>query len=112
MGEDAGDDFFDFIVKCHELIGKKHISIIEWHKFCKIAMKQMVDLIEWMHNEMQVCHFDLSLENFAISNLEIIYSDDGSITFCDNFQIKLIDFGLAEVFGSTRYPENKNDFLS
>ena len=51
-------------------------------------------------------------QNFVISNVEILRSDDGTMTFSHNFQIKLIDFGLAEVFGSIRYPENKQDFLS
>lgn len=110
--EYAGSDFFEFIVKCHDLISKGLLKMEEWHNFCKIAMKQMVDLLEWMHDTMQCCRFDLSLENFVIKNAEILVSDDGTRTISDNFQLKLIDFGLAEVFGSGQYPNNKNDFLS
>ena len=58
--EDAGNDFFDFIVKCHSLIEEKRISISEWHRFCRIAMKQMVDLVEWMHNTMQLRRYLLT----------------------------------------------------
>eukprot|EP01083_Nonionella_stella_P208291 756005_1 len=77
-----------------------------WHKFCKKAMIQICDLLEWMHHKMHCCHFDISLENFAISNAEILVSSNDTVTIGEGFQLKLIDFGLAEVF------DIKNGFFS
>eukprot|EP01084_Bolivina_argentea_P030413 56367_1 len=101
--EDSGTDFFQFVRKCHEYIAKGILEIKEWHRFCKIAMKQMVNLLDWMHNKMGCCHLDISLENFVINNVMVMMTgrDGTKIEFSDNFQIKLIDFGLAEVFNSS-----------
>ena len=56
-----------------------------------------------------VCHFDISLENFLINDIDIVYSNDGQIKFCfdSKIQIKLCDYGLAEIFD-----EEKSEFES
>merc|ERR1712087_251037 len=97
--EDGGDGFFEFVTKCHQFISKGKLTIAEWHRFCKLAYAQMVDLVHWLHCEMNCCHLDISLENFVIDNCRVIVSETtNQIEFCADFQIKLIDFGLAEVF--------------
>eukprot|EP01084_Bolivina_argentea_P069181 125936_1 len=95
--EDGGTNLFDFVVQCHGLLAKGCLEVSVWHSFLKIAMRQMVSVIEWMHTEMRCCHLDISLENFVISNVNMIIDGD-SVRFDTDFQIKLIDFGLAEVF--------------
>eukprot|EP01083_Nonionella_stella_P100122 282017_1 len=106
--EDGGNSLFEFIKQCHSLIKAQTISIQQWHSFCKTAMKQMVDVMHWLHNECNVCHLDVSLENFVIKNMKptvVLHrnahgSSIGSMELNNDFQIKLIDFGVAEVFTS------------
>merc|ERR1712113_899050 len=64
-----------------------------------MAFKQIVGLIDWLHNEMNCCHLDISLENFVISNVMVTIHNK-QIKFSNEFTIKIIDFGLAEVFTS------------
>eukprot|EP01083_Nonionella_stella_P221243 790644_1 len=100
---------FDFVKKCHQYIQNKMLSIKEWHKFCKIAIKQITDLVDWLHNKMNVCHLDLSLENFVIDNVMVMENTETKmIAFLPDFQIRIIDFGLAEVFHKKK--GNKIDF--
>jgi len=97
--EDGGDGFFEFVTKCHQFISKGKLAITEWHRFCRIAFVQMVELVQWLHRQMHCCHLDLSLENFVIDNCRVMVNESSNqITFCDDFKIKLIDFGLSEVF--------------
>lgn len=108
--EDGGSCFFDFVKKCHEFIHNGRLSMVEWHRFCKLAFKQIVDLIDWLHNEMNTVHLDLSLENFVINDVMVtIQEETGKVLFSGDFVIKLIDFGLAEVFTS-RNSNNDIDF--
>ena len=51
----GGDmSLFEFVKKCHQYIVRKIIDINVWHQFCKIAMKQMTDLLDWLHNTMEL----------------------------------------------------------
>eukprot|EP01084_Bolivina_argentea_P111988 199741_1 len=115
--EDAGDGMFHFVQESHELIKKQLIDITEWHRLCKNAMSQMLNVLEWMHNQMNTCHLDISLENFAIKNIKstimMHYNQSlgaqKKIEFSSNFKIKIIDFGLAEVF-TNKKPDGSIDF--
>eukprot|EP01084_Bolivina_argentea_P315944 547536_1 len=75
----------------------------DWHKVVKIIFKQMIECIEFIHSK-NVCHFDISLENFLINDVKVhchenVTSKQSNINFeCSDIQIKLIDFGLAHVF--------------
>eukprot|EP01084_Bolivina_argentea_P249857 418433_1 len=101
---------FEFVKKCHQYINQKLLSIEQWHVFCKIAMKQMIHLIDWLHNAMNVCHLDISLENFCIDNVMVTENTETkTITFLPCFQIRIIDFGVAEVFCS-KNEYNEIDF--
>eukprot|EP01083_Nonionella_stella_P030363 83234_1 len=100
--EHGGHNLFDFVRKCHEYIAKDALDLSEWASFCKTAMQQMVSLVHWMHTKMKCCHLDISLENFVIDGLTIEILDGGDtqkrLRISHDFQIKIIDFGLAEVF--------------
>jgi len=72
-----------------------------------------IDAIQFMHGQ-NVCHFDISLENMLINDVEVIVDGKtGNLTFCkDNIHINLCDFGLAEHFpaqqdNSARYMSKK-----
>eukprot|EP01083_Nonionella_stella_P043429 117148_1 len=109
--ENGGSSMFQFVMRCHELIKNRILDIQEWHVFCKRAMYQMVDVCEWMHDSMDCCHLDLSLENFTIKDvqLNIMMSETGNkIRFASDVQMKVVDFGLAEVF--PKGADGKTDF--
>jgi len=125
--EYGGKPLFDFVLKAHKLISQGHLDISEWHKVIKIIFKQMIECIEYIH-KYNICHYDLSLENFLINDCQIqeqhnndhthIYDNSGiksedeggngneiqnpsrsKIIFChDDIQIKCCDFGLAHAF--------------
>eukprot|EP01083_Nonionella_stella_P186702 684304_1 len=114
--EDAGMNMFEFTKESHVLIRNKTIDIPHWHTFCKNAMKQMAEVMYWLHHEMNVCHLDVSLENFTIKNMNtrVImrrskYGSSPKMELDNEFQIKIIDFGVAEVFAS-RKPDGLVDF--
>jgi len=54
----------------------------------------------WLHSDMRTCHLDISLENLLIKNATFVPLDaeETQFTVNSNVQIKLCDFGLAEVF--------------
>jgi len=102
---DGGHSLFDFNLKVHEYIESSKIQIAHWHKLVKVLLRRMLDCLEFIHS-MKVCHFDVSLENFLINDLDVEYADDETLSFCfdddDAVQIKLCDFGLAECFETGR----------
>eukprot|EP01083_Nonionella_stella_P083804 231771_1 len=61
--EDGGRDVLKFAAKAHKFIASGHLEISEWHRMVRIIFKQMVEAIEYIHSK-NVCHFDISLENF------------------------------------------------
>ena len=101
--EDGGStSLFEFTVKVHQLIESGHIEISEWQKVVKIIFKQMVDCLEYLHNK-NICHFDISLENFLINDVKVEYDENNKnstkMRFVTNdIVVKLCDFGLSELF--------------
>jgi len=99
--EDGGDDLFSFIVKAHKLIESGQLEITEWHKIIKVIFKQMIECIEYIHSK-NICHMDISCENWLIKDVPVIVQSTPNglkIQFqCDQVQVKLCDFGLAEMF--------------
>ena len=95
--EYGGSGLFDYIKNAHDN-KLPQSDLYEWHLSVKIIFKQMVECIEYIHSR-NVCHFDVSLENFLISEPKIIQNGAAYSSIC----IKICDFGLAEKF------EAKND---
>lgn len=85
MMEHGGNGLFDFVKSAHRLISEGRISHQEWQKAVKVIFKQMVESVEYIHNK-NVCHFDLSLENFLV-NVKVRF-------VTDEIQVKLCDFGM------------------
>eukprot|EP00486_Rosalina_sp_Unknown_P008310 CAMPEP_0201594492 /NCGR_PEP_ID=MMETSP0190_2-20130828/191789_1 /ASSEMBLY_ACC=CAM_ASM_000263 /TAXON_ID=37353 /ORGANISM="Rosalina sp." /LENGTH=371 /DNA_ID=CAMNT_0048054119 /DNA_START=71 /DNA_END=1182 /DNA_ORIENTATION=+ len=106
MMEDGGSSLFKFVTDAHKLIQLGKLEVSHWTKVAKIISKQMLEAIEYIHSK-NVCHFDLSLENFLINdpNVEIERSGDiEKVRFItDDIQIKLCDFGLAKYFKEKKH---------
>jgi len=100
--EDGGLPLFEFVIKCHELIKNKVLRVSHWKSVVRVIFAQMLQCVQYIHAK-KVCHFDISLENFCINDVEIslLEQADGSevINFAlDDIHVKLCDFGLAEKF--------------
>ena len=114
--EDGGFPLFDFVVKVHQLIEIGKLEITEWHRIAKIIFKQMIEVIEFIHSK-HVAHFDISLENFLINDVDVVLvtvPNKGTQTIkfsvddeSSGIQIKLCDFGLAELFHNKSLDESK-----
>ena len=109
--EYGGSSLFDFVVKAHKYIAMGNITISDWHKCVKIIFNQIIECVEYMHSK-NVCHFDISLENILINDIDVhCYKDINGIQRIkfveDDIQIKLCDFGLAEIFD----PKKNSKFL-
>jgi len=111
--EDGGRSLFQFIVECHQLIKQGTITVAHWHQVIRVIFGQMVECIEFLHSN-KVCHFDVSLENWLINDVKLAIVERAStptqtaevVEFdLSDIQVKLCDFGLAEIFSS-------NDCLS
>jgi len=108
--EHGGADLFDFILEGHELIQCGRLRIKEWRKFTKYLFWQLVVVTQWLHSAMGVAHLDLSLENMLIAHGAFVDGGDGQhLTISPAVQIKLCDFGLAEVF-PLRPASGRRDF--
>eukprot|EP01084_Bolivina_argentea_P078903 143192_1 len=105
--QNGGHMLFDFCVRVHRYIESNKVEIAEWHRFVKLIFGQILDAIDYIHSR-NVCHFDISLENLLINDVEVVLDQTtGKIKFChDNVAVKLCDFGLSERF------IGKNDFES
>merc|ERR1712129_69184 len=75
-------------------------------------LRQLIDAVEFMHS-LGVCHFDISLENILINDVQVTLRRDSygkeMISFQKkDIQIKLCDFGLAEALKRNTNPMSSN----
>ena len=109
--EYGGQSLFDFVVKTHKFIKSGKIEICEYHKLVKIIFKQIIGCLQYIHGK-NVCHFDTSLENILINDVDLIsYKKiDGRKYYkfdYENIQIKVCDFGLSQLFDGKTFLCNK-----
>jgi len=99
--EHGGHMLFDFVVRVHRYIETGKLDIAHWRHFVRALFVQIVDAVQFIHSH-GVCHFDISLENLLINDVEVVLDPDGKIRFCsDAIEVKLCDFGLAERFAAS-----------
>ena len=99
--EHGGVDFFQWICTAHKAIENNKISMKYWWKNIRFIFKQMVNYTIWLHETMNICHLDISLENMLLKNGEYFYETN---KFTYSQQIKFCDFGLAEYFDINSNP--------
>jgi len=95
---DGGQSLHAFIEQCHEWIAKNQLDIKHWLVIVQHIFKQLVELMDVLHNKLHVCHSDLSLQNVLIQNVDIGTDRNGKIEISPHFQINLCDFGSARIF--------------
>eukprot|EP01084_Bolivina_argentea_P037927 70131_1 len=108
--QDGGYSLFDFVRNAHKLIRTGTINISHWHAVIKVIFKQLLQSIAFIHSK-NVCHNDISLENVLINDVQIVArgGKEGTIHFMtDQIQIKLCDFGLAELHNNPECRSNKH----
>eukprot|EP01084_Bolivina_argentea_P037929 70134_1 len=107
---DGGSSLFDFVVHAHKMIEAGTIDINHWQAVVKVIFKQMVECIAFIHSK-NVCHNDISLENFLINDVPILVQggDEPKIfVITDRIRISLCDFGLAELHENPECISNKH----
>merc|ERR1719410_1356174 len=66
----------------------------------QLLFKQMVDALDFMHRH-RVAHFDISLENMLISEVEVSIDPSDQMHFVlDDVELKICDFGLVDIFNT------------
>ena len=96
MEENGGSSsLFDFVVKAHAFIKNGSLDVPQWQKVTQLLLKQMVEAVDFIHSH-NVCHFDISLENFVIADVRIEVTPNNKIRFLtETMRIKLCDFGTV-----------------
>eukprot|EP01083_Nonionella_stella_P025382 69894_1 len=108
-----------FNQQAHQLLAQKKLKPKKWKQIVKYLVWQLSVIIYWLHNDMQCCHLDLCLRNIMVSNGEFIEDNEGNVDFDPNISLKLLDFGLSEVFHRktkhfqcNKYGERERHYLS
>eukprot|EP01084_Bolivina_argentea_P204044 348408_1 len=105
--EDGGGSLFDFCKSVHQYIKAGVIEIAHWQEVVKTIFKQMIETLQFIHAN-NVTHNDISLENFVINDVPICVDDMGTMYFLtEEIQVKLCDFGLAELHTNKQCWSNK-----
>ena len=101
-----GIELGQFVERAHELIGEGRLSHTEYMQCIKKVFAQLSDLLRVLHNEHGCAHLDLCAENVLLTNVQFGGDGDGDGDEADNsrvtirgeVELKLIDFGCAEMF--------------
>mmetsp|Transcript_28927 Transcript_28927/g.45827 ORF Transcript_28927/g.45827 Transcript_28927/m.45827 type:complete len:442 (+) Transcript_28927:166-1491(+) len=104
--QDAGSSLFSFVLEAHKYIRAGSLSVSEWQKVCKRMSYQISSCVDILHNQMAVCHLDISLENMLIKDVSVMMlpGHANQLCFIPVFKVKICDFGLAECFDSRANP--------
>eukprot|EP01084_Bolivina_argentea_P051060 93927_1 len=93
-----------FIKESHELIRKKKLLWKDYSKIVKYIMWQLISVIRYLHKDVLCCHLDVCLDNIILENAQFIKE---SYKINNEIQIKLVEFGFAELCSLANGDENK-----
>ena len=71
--EDGGQSLLNFVLRIHQYLKNGTLDFAEWRKVAQSIWNKMVDAVQFIHAQ-NVCHFDISLENFLIDGVKIEHS--------------------------------------
>jgi len=99
-----------FMATAQSYLAEGKMTRKEYTVTVKFIMWQLVATLRWMHDAHNCVHLDLSLSNVMLTAIDdrdiFLESKEGRISINGNVSIKLLDFGVAEV-----YPLGTADFL-
>eukprot|EP00485_Elphidium_margaritaceum_P015193 CAMPEP_0202732268 /NCGR_PEP_ID=MMETSP1385-20130828/187561_1 /ASSEMBLY_ACC=CAM_ASM_000861 /TAXON_ID=933848 /ORGANISM="Elphidium margaritaceum" /LENGTH=853 /DNA_ID=CAMNT_0049398575 /DNA_START=59 /DNA_END=2618 /DNA_ORIENTATION=+ len=104
--ERAGDQSLQTLAEtAHEHIANGRLKLKSWRKSVKYIFWQIATVLYWLHHDMHCCHLRLCLSGIMVSNGNFIpNAEDGSgfLAVDPNISVKIIDFGVSEVFKCTK----------
>jgi len=88
----------EFVRKAHCLINQGKLHLKEWSSTIKYLVWKLVSVLRWLHDVTHCCHLDLAMENVMVSNVDFKSRADGTFSIDTSITIKVIDFGVSEIF--------------
>jgi len=93
----------EFVVQAHALIVAGKLSFAAVSAAVKGIMFQLVQTIKWLHGTYHCCHLDVCSDNIMVHNIFFEETAAGKrVTLRGTPKVKLIDFGVAEIFDTPR----------
>eukprot|EP01084_Bolivina_argentea_P219952 372877_1 len=65
--------------KAFEYIQNNRLDIKQYRKMVKFIFWQLTVLTYWLHNDMNICHLNITMDNIMIQNGDFIEGEDGMI---------------------------------
>eukprot|EP01084_Bolivina_argentea_P274192 467290_1 len=90
----------EFTSIAHDYIKQKRLKIKDWKTVVKYIFWKLMVHMFWMHNDMNVAHLNLNMDNIMVQNVNFMeQKENGYVTINTNkLNVKICDFGYSEVF--------------
>jgi len=92
----------EFVATAHEHIAAERLSRDEYTECIQGIMWRLVLTIKWLHSTMKCVHLDLCCENVMVTGIRFVDDGDRRVRLEGAVAIKLLDFGVAEIFDTPR----------
>ena len=93
-----GQTLRHFIDSAHQHIVDGKLQSKVYAKAIKFIMFQCMALLHWMHSVAHCCHGRVTVDSIMLQNAKFIEDHNGKLKVDPNLSIKLVDFGVAEIF--------------
>eukprot|EP01083_Nonionella_stella_P146151 459261_1 len=87
-----------FVSLAHRYISDGLLTLKEYKKAIKYLCWQLAVTMDWLHNSMHCCHLDICCDNIMLQNCSFKKLRNGSLAINPRISIKIVDFGVAEMF--------------
>mmetsp|Transcript_48056 Transcript_48056/g.76979 ORF Transcript_48056/g.76979 Transcript_48056/m.76979 type:complete len:417 (-) Transcript_48056:501-1751(-) len=95
-----------FTASAHTLMCRNQLSLKEYSKAIKHILWQLVSTMHALHTVHHCCHLALRPENIMLLHANFVERADGSYAVDDRVSLKVIDFGVAELFTASEEKES------
>eukprot|EP01084_Bolivina_argentea_P244847 410092_1 len=108
--EYAGDITLDkWIQIAFEYVKNGKLKINEYRNQIKCILIQILQVIHWLHNDRNICHLGIKMENIVLLNAQFFHNKNNSISIPGNIEIKLRNFSMSTEFNKAN---EKNEMYS
>jgi len=87
-----------FCDQAFEYMQQGKLDLKEWKRIVKYIFWQLSVILYFMHHDQHCCHLDLNMDNLLVQNGTFVQLENGKIGINPSIHLKLVDFGLSEVF--------------